>query len=449
MLRIKHIAALIFVSLLLVTTTATAAVTNLSIDVAQSIDDGIAQLDAWGAYTYPGCSADRATGLTLLALMEKRQSDDPNDPAQGYSTASAADQARMESAAHCILDHYLDSAYSYRDGQDMMALALYLRTGGPEIAGAPTTLIGFINWAFDRAITNQSALGYWCYGSAGCPDASTTQFMVNGLAAVRAVYSEAAWSDAGRLAQLNAALELTRSAYVSANQTGGPGGVCDADERGHGYNRGSVNSLQQTSAGIFAQLNGGAGLNDASVQQYLRWVYNRYRYTNIAGHDWASSSSWYYLWASTKAFETIEASGVTPDAGNLAVADMGTAAAGTCGGNEENRDPAADSRVARFGADGAGYYSDHPAGFYYDYAYTILSNQDGIAGEPGNYTGPGSWNNFSRVSYAILVLQRSVGGAPPVEPTVDVPVPTLSQWMLIPLMLLLGGIGFWRLHRRT
>ena len=411
--------------LLCFTPPATAQVTNLSTDVAQAIDDGLAQLDAWGAYNYPGCSAGDATGLTLLALLEKRLSADPSDPAQGYASATPADQARMENAAHCILDQFGLGPYSYRDGQNLMALSLYLRTGGPDIAGAPVTVIGYINWAFDRALTTQTALGYWCYGFAaeGCNDASTTQFMVNGMAAVRAVYSQAPWADAVRLAQADAALALTRSAYESADQVGGAGGICDDFERGHGYRRVfSPNSLHQTSAGIFAMLNGGAGLNDVPMQQYLRWIYNRYRYTDITLHDWSFNSFFYYLWASTKAFEFIDASGATPDPGNLGVEDIGMAPAGTCAGNEENRDPLADSRVLRFGPEGAGYYDDHPAGFYYNYAYRLLSIQTGAAGSPGEFTipipgswdgGRGGWNSFSRQSYAILVLLRSVGGAPP------------------------------------
>jgi len=408
---------------------AAAAVTNLSIDVAQSIDDGLLQLQTWGAYSYPACSASDATGLTLLAKMEKRLSADPDDPAQGYAAATPADQALMRDAVHCILDRLNNYGgfYAYKDGQDMMALSLYLRTGGPDIGGAPHTVIDAINILFDRAQVNQNPLGYWCYFNGGCNDASTTQFIVNGMAAVRAVYSTAPWSDPGRLALLNAALAQTRTAYASADQTGGPGGACDADERGHGYNRhfaapgvdttgsGSTyeNTLQQTSAGTFAQLVGGADLNDPQVQEYLRWIFNHYRYDSTAPHQWNTFSYYYFLWASTKTFELIDASGVAPDPGNLTFTDIGTATAGTCDNNQENRDPTADSQVARFGGGGPGHYSDHPAGFYYDYAYTLLNSQTGVAGAAGDYVGNTRWNQFSGLSYAILVLQRSTGGAPP------------------------------------
>jgi len=74
-----------------------------------------------------------------------------------------------------------------------------------------------------------------------------------------------------------------------------------------------------------------------------------------------------------------------------------------------HRDSAADARIALFGAGGAGYYSGQPKDFYYDYAYEIMRRQQST----GQYTdslGSGSWNQYSRQSYALLVLQRSVGG---------------------------------------
>jgi hypothetical protein len=62
-----------------------------------------------------------------------------------------------------------------------------------------------------------------------------------------------------------------------------------------------------------------------------------------------------------------------------------------------------------FGSGAAGYYAAQPKDFYYDYAYTILSYQcaDGSYG----CNAPGSWDNYARDAYMLLVLQRSVGGA--------------------------------------
>jgi len=418
---IQRVAGLLaLASLIFAAGPAMAQVTNFSTDVAQSIDDGLAQLDAWGAFNNPSTAGD-AAGLTLLALLEKRGSD-PSDPPQGYDGASAADQARARRVVAYILGRINIEPFglSYRDGASAMALSLYMRTGGPDRgahpdlpAALPHDLSGGLNTIFDRFLTYQNAQGYWCYGLSfsTCDDSSTTQFVVAGLAALRGVYSDAAYSDPVRLALLNTAAANARTAYVVGGAPGGSFGVCDATEKGHGYNRGHANSLQQTASGTWSQLVGGADLNDADVQAYLRWHYNRYRYTDLgsSGGGWGNLSTWYYLWSSSKGFQFLEDSGVAPNPGNLGSADFGTLALGPCG-NQFQRDPTVDSQIARFGAGGAGYYSDHPSGFYYDYAHTILSRQCGVGEFGGRCGGTFGWNNSSRQAYAILVLERSVGG---------------------------------------
>jgi hypothetical protein len=67
--------------------------------------------------------------------------------------------------------------------------------------------------------------------------------------------------------------------------------------------------------------------------------------------------------------------------------------------------------VPLFGAGGAGYYSDpnEPARVYFDYAYTILTHQ-AASGQYVDANGTSRWNQYSAQAYALLVLQRSVGG---------------------------------------
>jgi len=394
---------------------AQAQITNFSTDVATSIDNGLAWLDANGAFNNPS-SANDAAGLCLLALEEKRQSADPNSLTQGYSAASAADQARMNAVVAFILaSHIPQEVYAYRDGQDMMALSVYLRTGGPNPG-----VLAAINTLFDRIIAAQNPSGYWCYeyfGLTDCEDSSTTQLVAAGLAAVRGVYSDAAYSDPVRLAQLNTAAANARAAYAAnglAGEASSPGGVLSATERGHGYNLGNPNSTQQTASGTWIQLVGGADLNDAGVQGYLEWLRNRYRYTNTAATQQGWPSYWYYLWSSSKAYAFIEDSGVTPNAGNLSTADIGTLAAASApayAAREEHLDPTTVARVPLFGAGGAGYYNDpnEPARVYFDYAYTILSHQV-VGGQYVDSNNTSRWDNYAAQAYALLVLQRSVGG---------------------------------------
>jgi hypothetical protein len=403
---------------------ASAVVTNFSTDVGTSIDLGLAWQDANGAYS--GSAAD-ATGLSLLALLEKRvDGSDPNSVTQGYALASAADKARMDTAVAFILaNHVPQSFYAYRDGADMMALSVYLLTEGPN-PGVPAA----INTIFDRAIAAQivgqpdsgapwpESNGYWCYTGPDCRDSSTTQFVVAGLASVRAVYSDPSYADAGRLAQLNAAAALARTAY---RRNGIPdynprSAGCDfsqPNEKGHGYNAGSYNTLQQTGSGTWIQLVGGATVNDTDVQAYLQWIRNRYAYD---GQRWEPfdgwSSYWYYLWSSSKAYEFIEASGIAPNPGNIGPTDIGTlppADPPACDYRQLRRDPTSDARVPLFGAGGAGYYAGETPRPYYDAAYSILSYQcpDGFYGCNG---APARWDNYASEAYALLVLQRSVGG---------------------------------------
>lgn len=408
------------------------AATAFEADVTKSIDLGIKWLADNGAYNNPSNSG-LASGLTLLALLEKRPTGQGLDAAsQGYSGADATDQERMRKAAAYIIGQTPSQPFytNYRDGSAAMALSVYLRTGGPDRgqhadlpASLPYTVLGALNAIFDRwvQVGHQSAAGYWCYytGYAGCPDSSTTQFVVAGMAALRKVYGDVGkpWADATRLASLDAAVAKARQAYVTNGTTSGSTCGNLGSEKGHGYNQGSTVSPQQTASGTWVQIVGGADINDASVQNYLRWLRNRYQYQNISSlsGDYNYSSYWYYLWSSSKALLFLREGGVTPAAGNIGPADFGTLPSGSapvCSARAVHRDPTADARVALFGAGAAGFYASQPRDFYYDYAYTLLTYQcaDGryaCGGAPGNWSES---DPYTRQAYALLVLQRSVGG---------------------------------------
>src|SRR5690349_14631913 len=75
-----------------------APISNLNADINTAIDRGLAWLDGSGYNNYG--SAGDATGLVLLTLLEKRL----GTTAQGYSGASAADQARMDNLFSYLFD---------------------------------------------------------------------------------------------------------------------------------------------------------------------------------------------------------------------------------------------------------------------------------------------------------------------------------------------------------
>ena len=144
-----------------------------------------------------------------------------------------------------------------------------------------------------------------------------------GLAGARGVFLTN--GDAARAASVNQLTLNARNAYV-ANGIAGGHNIVDPDERGHGYQAGqgvAGNSLQQSASGIWGQLAGGADVNDPSVQQYMRWIYNRYQYGNFLSNGGWAASHYYYLWAFEKAMSYIELSQVPIAPGNLGPADMG------------------------------------------------------------------------------------------------------------------------------
>jgi hypothetical protein len=167
-------------------------------------------------------------------------------------------------------------------------------------------------------------------------------------------------------------------------------------------------SYQQTASGLWASGVGGASVNDTEVQQGLRWQKAHYNYENIAyAPDCWAYSYGYYLFSSSKAYRLFDLQ--VANAGNLKSADLGTSAADAALGRLLQRNPASDpcARTA-FPALCHGSYSATPKGWYYDYAYTIMSRQnaDGSYQEPASY-----WDYASNQAYYTLVLERSLAGA--------------------------------------
>ncbi|MGD9823981.1 thrombospondin type 3 repeat-containing protein [Desulfobacter sp.] len=425
----------VFLSILVVglclgmTVPAVWSATPFGVDVTDAIDDGLDYLRNQNAFT--GSGNREARGLCLLALLEKRASADFDAAVLGYANSSAADKALAEAAVFQILtDANYGAArvnsygfYAYYHGQNMMALSLYARTGGPLPAGTGfVSLRAAIDKLVDQTIAAQTpglpstanSAGYWGYSGNGS-DSSTTQFAVAGLASAKAYYLSE--GDPGsRVAQIDTTLARTRDAYA-ANQRG---------DGGHGYQRtGYPSSYQQTASALWCSLLGGAGLNDVAAQRFLNWQYQNYNYQTIyAAYNSWTASYYYYLWSSSKAYTLIEDSGATPNAGNITTTDLGTLPNAPITLDRADyrlahRDPLTDVRVPQRGAGGAGFYNAEIPRWYYDYAYSLMTQQDAA----GRFTASsyrnngvtpinhGVWNTYSGQAYAILVLQRSLGGA--------------------------------------
>lgn len=399
---------------------------NAAIDagIQYSRNNGLFTSELYGGYGY-------STGLSLLTLLEKE-----SIPA-GYNGLSPADKSLAQNAACILIDsgNFGDrgSFYSYYDGQVLMALSVYLETGGPDQPAAPAgynctgrSARATIDKVVDRSIAAQTpgvpavnnSAGYWGYSGNGL-DSSTTQFTLAGLSAAKGFYASMGESlplplSGARIASITATLDKTSAAYALHGKasTGIFFDTCGANGCvGHGYQASygaANNSSQQTASGAWGQLSGsGKNVNDPSIQSYLRWLQNAYNYnTNVRPDQWVEAY-FYYLWSSSKTFNIIQNAGVAATSGNIDPAAMGTLPA-HASGRLVNRDPAVDTRPAPRGGGAAGYYGGTPKGWYYDYAYRLMSVQNG-AGQFLNSNG--SWDRFADHAYAILVLQRSLGGA--------------------------------------
>lgn len=427
---------------------ARAANTPFQQDVATAIDRGIEYLANTGVFGNPSTNGP-ASGLAMQALLEKRASGVPTDPPQGYVGASPTDQARLRTAAAYILGVVNGAGfYAYSDGQWMFALSGYALTNGPDksalsLGAGYLTIKQAMDALVDRTLAAQNSAstgyplaknqGYWCYYGPGCEDSSTTQFAAAGLHAAKTFYltnksgDGGPWADLGRVALIEAALARTKTAYELNAAQGSDNASCSVvsqTERGHGYNSnatsGYLPSLAQTASGVYIQLFGGSNINTPSVQNYVEWLRNHYRWQDLdnMGNFWPGLSWSYYMWSSFKAMELVRQSGITPTGSNLGPDSFGLLAANaSCNARQVNKVPATLARVPSFGAGGVGYYGAEAKSQYFDYAHQILSLQcyDGtlpIDGNDGAFTcngSPGFWDETAHQSYLLLVLQRSVG----------------------------------------
>lgn len=395
---------------------AQAVITPFSQDVNDAIDDGLQYIRNQGWLT----NGNPATGLLLLALLEKRESADFDALILGYSGLPAADKTLADAAAKILCDSGTfagrGSQYAYTDGQALMALSVFGLTGGPDNpAGSTRSVRLSIDRVVDRLVANQGANGYWGYTGPGS-DSSTTQFAVAGLSAAKGFYTGK--GDPGtRIGGITTALGKTATGYEANAKTASGGVFTDCGVggcAGHGYGTGSTPTYQQTASGTWGMLLGARDLNSPKVQNYLRWLYNAYNYqSNPSFNNGFPAFYMYYMWSSSKAYTILEDSEVSPVGSNIDTSDLGTLS--PVGSSRlAHRSPLNDERVPARGLGGAGYYSLEQPRWYYDYAYRVMTMQQAS----GQFPNPnGSWGEFGSVhadhAYALLVLERSVGGACP------------------------------------
>ncbi|MCB9551529.1 MAG: hypothetical protein H6705_06530 [Myxococcales bacterium] len=342
---------------------ARAAVTPFGERVNASIDRGLEWLRQnrnWGG----------ATGLAVLCFLEKRQSADWNAPPVGFLGLDPADQDIVRAGLRTCIDSLPGfrgrGPNSYQTGACLMALSLYRATGGPDDVGAGVgvgqAIADGVGALRSIQTPNGANAGGWDYTSVtGDGDLSTTQFSMAGLSAAATIRPDA--DDT----LINAITFITNAKNADG---------------GHRYrgNSGQGSSHTMTASGAWSYRLSGLPTADARVQSALAWLRDRFSYDGtgfIQFNGWPGQ--FYYLWAASKAFEVTE-----DDGGGAALYSE------QIGGV---RNPAAD-----------GYPEESPR-WYYDFAYWLTSAQQGDGRWCGN-----CWDNFAGQAFAILVLQRSLGG---------------------------------------
>ncbi|MEZ4473332.1 MAG: hypothetical protein R3F60_21600 [bacterium] len=342
---------------------------------AERVNNAIEQGLVWMRANQRNGGWGEPTGLAVLTFLEKRASADWNAPNVGYAGMDAGDQAIVRNGvAYCINNIPGMSGgnpNSYQTGACLMACSLYLVTGGPDNVGARVPVSQAVANGVNALRGTQSGEGGWNYVQPdGNGDMSTTQFAMAGLSAAAALRPEAD-DTLGRVVNF-----INRAKNADG---------------GHKYRSGNnyPSTSSMSASGVWTYRLSGQPVGDAQVQSALRWLQQNYRYDSIITiNNWASQ--YYYLWAAAKALE------VTTDDG------AGAAVYSEAIGGQRN--PAND-----------GYPEESPR-WYYDFAWYLTETQAG----GGNWcTAARCWNETAATAYAILVLERSLGGVCIVDDDMD------------------------------
>jgi MYXO-CTERM domain-containing protein len=321
-----------------------------------------------------GPGGEEATGLAVLCFLEKRTSADWNAPQVGFQGMDAADQDRIRRAVAFMLQNEPgingSEAYQYRTGSALMALSVYLGTGGPPDVGAGIGVPQGIANGVHSITRTQGNFGVnqggWNYSAPEADgDLSTTQFAMAGLSA------------AEQIAPGSAAILPNAIGFINNTKSGDGGHMYRGGNQG-----GDAASSSMTASGLWTYRLAGRTVDDPNVQSALVWLQNNYRHTDHLNVNFPQSY-YYYLWAAAKAFEVSAQS-----QGGLNSTQIGGA-----------RDPMADG------------FPEEPRSWYYDFAFSLVEYQQGDGHWDARDGVIGSWTPGSSTAFALLVLERSLGGA--------------------------------------
>jgi hypothetical protein len=412
------------------------------------IDAGLAWLrDRWSVRD--GFAGD-PTALAALAFLE-RPLGGVGGPAAGFNGLDAADQALVQQAIVWALQHENNLAFWQREPNDLgepgamlaagayqptgrelcyltatsvMALSVYLASGGPEVIDGVD-----VGAAFRRGVAALVARqnregcgdGGWGYGMPSShplgerADVSCTQMVMAALSAAATIEP----LDDGVLPRAVRLMDRTE-------------GLADDGDDGTDPDLGARLGVHQyvvdedwdnvsssiTAAAAWALRLSGRPVSHVKVQRALRWLRDNYAFDTHSqqprrnepdGGDefsWTRSYHHLYLWLSLKAFD------ISPRDDGALVCDMSNAPSTCAGPDVADCDPPPGRVFAEdiggvLPPDACGYPGAE-RGYYFDYAYWLTARQQ----------ADGSWMYGGHLPYqrevdtilGILVLERSLGG---------------------------------------
>ena len=314
--------------------------------------------------------------LGALTFLEKRTGVGWLGGAQGFDGMDPVDQQMVIRLMAAMINgersmtNPNQAPYVYVTGGNLMAMSAYLASGGPDVVGAPVPVSqalanGVVSLTNNQGMQPPNNDGGWNYAAPGpSGDLSTTQFAVAGLSAAENIIQ-------------GAAMNLPRTVnFLTAG--------INADN-GSGYRPGNGSSSSMTASSLWCMRLAEVPAGDPTAQRSLAWMRQNWTFDRMVGGNFNPRSTFYYMWAAEKALTVSTDDGL----GGAIYAE-----------NFGDRDPAALG------------FPDEPRDSYFDLAYTLVAEWQDAAGAWGAGFGgsPGGWSDLSSHTFALLILERSLGG---------------------------------------
>ena len=229
--------------------------------------------------------------LGILSFLEKRSGIGWQGNAIGFNGMDPNDQAMVIRAIAALINgdpamtNPNQAPYVYVTGGNLMALAAYVATGGPDAVGAQVTASqalanGVVSLQNNQGNFPPQNVGGWNYRNPEQQgDMSTTQFAVAGLSAAEQVIEGA-----------NAVLPNTVN-FLLADQSA---------DGGAGYRPGSGSSSSMTASNLWCYRLCEVPAGDPRAQGDLSWMRQNYTFDRMIG-GFTPTSTFYYFWAAEKA----------------------------------------------------------------------------------------------------------------------------------------------------